>query len=172
VKRPRLTDYQVTGLVVAALLIGLVLVLFALASCATIGVRGDVVERAGLAEATSFTWDAYGRKDAPPKVRVVEGDELTCTDPASGKPGFSVILEDPDHPGRFVSACREGFTFLPTEVSVAWTGQPWSRTALAHELMHARQAREGVIDSGHTRPEWQPGGEVDQVNARLMAAGR
>lgn len=157
-------------LIVAAAICGLLA--YTVSGCATIGVRGDVVERAGLAEATAFIWDAYGRKDEPPKVRVVEGAELSCTDTNSGKPGFPVILEDPDHAGRFVSACREGFTFLPTEVSVAWTGQPWSRTTLAHELMHARQAREGVIDSNHTRPEWQPGGDVDLVNARLWATGR
>jgi hypothetical protein len=148
------------------------LILLLVTSCATIGVRGDVVERPGLREATAFIWGAYGRKDAPPAVRVVEGAELSCTDPNSGKPGFSVILEDPSHAGRFISSCREGFTFLPTEVSVAWTGQSWSRTSLAHELMHARQAREGVIDSGHTRPEWKPGGEVDQVNALLAETGR
>jgi hypothetical protein len=147
--------------------------LLALSACATTGgLRGQIADRPGLAEATAAVWSGYGRQDAPPAVRVVEGAELSCTDPVSGKPGFPVLLPSDSGMGAPVTACREGFTFLPTEVMVAWTGQPWSRTSLAHELMHARQAREGVIDSHHRRPEWAPGGEVDQANAKLAATGQ
>lgn len=139
-------------------------------SCAAVGMRGAVVERPGLAEATAFVWQAYGRRDTAPKVRVVEGAELSCTDPNSGKPGFVVILGAEDGSPR--QDCREGFTMSPLEVSVAWHGEPWSRTSLAHEMMHARQARDGIIDPDHRRIEWGPGGEVDQANAALEAQGR
>lgn len=155
---------------IAAMVVAWILLATLALSCATVGVWGEVVEKPGLARSVAFIWDAYGRKDPPPKVRVVEGAELSCNDPNSGDEGFPVILGAEDGTPR--SDCREGFTFLPTEVMVAWTGKkPWSRTALAHELMHARQFREGIIDPKHNRAEWGPGGEVDQVNAQLEAMG-
>lgn len=158
-------------------LIGAALLCFC---CASIGVRGDVVQRPGLAEAVDFVWrEQFERRDAPPTVRIVEGADLNCTDTNSGKAGFVVLLEDESRPGNFMRACREGFTFLPTEVSVAWHGEPWSRTALAHELAHVRLVREGVFLGHHPgpdpkawRPEFRPGGDVDQANAKLEAVGR
>lgn len=161
---------------IAAMVVAWILLATLALGCATIGVRGEVTEKPGLAQAVAFTWDFYGRKDPPPKVRVVEGDELSCTDPNSGEPGFPVILGAED--GTPVQACRKGFTFLPTEVSVSWTGQPWSRTSLAHELMHVRLVREGLVfdhhpgkDQANWRPEFRDGGEVAQANARLEAQG-
>jgi len=130
-------------------------------ACATIGVRGDVQELPGLREATALVWTAYGRTDKPPRVRIVQADELTCTDPVSGMPGFPVLLTT--GPG-----CREGFTISPLETSVAYR-QPWSDSALAHELMHVAQGRRGIVDPGHLRIEWST--DVPAVRGLLQARG-
>jgi hypothetical protein len=86
------------------------------------------------------------------------GPELTCTDPNSGNPGF-----------RTSAGCREGYTASPWEVSVAWhDGDRFSQTALAHELRHAADAREGVVDPSHKGPQWRA---VEAANAALETAG-
>lgn len=131
-------------------------------ACAAVGVRGEPGDFAGLREATAIAWTAYGRTDAPPRVRIVQGAELTCTDPASGKPGFPVLLTT--GPG-----CREGFTISPLETSVSWHGEAWHLTALAHELQHVAQGRRGIVDPGHLRIEWST--DVPAANALLEARG-
>lgn len=147
-------------------LVALVAFLAMATGCATVG-TGPAPQKPGLSEAVALVWNFYGRTDPPPKVRVLEGAALSCTDPNSGAEGFPVILGAEDGAPRV--DCREGYTVLPTEVMVAWTGKkPWSQTAMAHELMHARQFREGIIDPKHERPEWQ---EVARANAKLEAAG-
>ncbi len=132
-----------------------------LAGCATVGVRGDVQGLPGLREATALVWTAYGRTDKPPRVRIVMADELTCTDPVSGQPGFPVLLTT--GPG-----CREGFTISPLETSVAYR-QPWSDSALAHELEHVAQGRRGIVDPGHLRIEWST--DVPAARGLLQARG-
>jgi hypothetical protein len=131
-------------------------------ACATIGVRGDVQELPGLREATALIWTSYERMDAPPRVRIVQGDELTCIDPVSHNQGFEVLLTTGN-------GCREGFTISPWETSVAWTGQAWHQTALAHELQHVAQGRRGIVDPGHLRIEWST--DVPAANALLLARG-
>jgi hypothetical protein len=130
--------------------------------CASVGVRGDVQELPGLREATALVWTAYGRTDKPPRVRIAQGDDLTCTDPISGKAGFPVLLTS--GPG-----CREGFTISPLETSVSWHGEPWHETALAHELMHVAQGRRGIVDPGHLRIEWST--DVPAAAGLLLARG-
>jgi hypothetical protein len=133
------------------------------ASCATLGVRGDVQDLPGLREATALIWKSYGRTDKPPRVRIVQGEDLTCTDPVSGRPGFAVILTSG-------AGCREWFTISPLEVSVAYR-LPWSDSALAHELEHVRQWRAlHVVDPGHLRAEWTT--DVPAANALLREQGR
>jgi len=134
----------------------------ACASCATVGVRGDVQELPGLREAVALVWQAYGRTDAPPRVRVATGAELTCTDPVSGNAGFEVLLTS----GR---GCREGYTISPWETSVSWHGEVWSDTVLRHELMHVAQGRRGIVDPGHLRIEWST--DVPAARGLLQARG-
>lgn len=134
----------------------------ACAACASLGVRGEPKELPGLREAVALVWQEYDRCDERPRVRIVQGDDLTCVDPVSKNRGFEVLLTT----GR---GCREGFTISPLETSVAWTGQAWHQTALAHELMHIAQGRRGIIDPGHLRIEWST--EVPAANALLFARG-
>jgi len=116
--------------------------------------------REGQEKAAWIIWHSYGREDMPPAVRWVEGTGLACT-ASTGRPGFETPV-----------GCREGFTWTPFNVSVAWRPDDFfSTTALAHEMEHARQARMGVFDPEHARPEWLPGGEVDQANVALQAEG-
>lgn len=135
--------------------------------CATVrnvtGQAGGIVERPGLAEAESIVWASYGRTDTPPRVRIFEGDDLTCVDPISGKPGFEVMLTT----GR---ACRNGYTISPWEVNVSWHGEAWHETSLAHELQHVAQGRRGIIDPGHLRDEWNR--DVPAANDLLRGAGQ
>lgn len=143
--------------------------LLASVGCATVGTPPKPINYDDLRKVTDHIWTTYGRRDIPPGIRVLAGAALTCDAP-SGKRGFPVILRSEDGV-RPVQACREGFTFLATEVTVAWHGEPWSQTALAHEMMHIRHWREGIVDDHHDRAEWLAGGEVDQVNAQLEAMG-
>ncbi|HET7037171.1 MAG TPA: hypothetical protein VFI42_15910 [Thermomicrobiaceae bacterium] len=151
---------------------------------------GKVGDKPGLADAQALIWrTAYHRTDASPLVYVVEGDELSCTDPNSGKPGFECTSV----------GCREGCTASPLAVHVAFdggqhvnpnstiTGQRWSDTTLAHEDEHAKKIRDALEllrytprtadallilgDRNHEAPEWQPGGEVDQANRLLQERG-
>lgn len=118
-----------------------------LTSCATLGVRGHTIDHPRAAEAVAFVWRGLGRTDPPPTVKWVEGYELNCTDAVSGDPGFMTPI-----------GCRGGYTLSPLTVSVAWLGpdRPYSYTALTHEFLHAAQARDGIFDPAHQRPEWTP----------------
>ena len=139
-------------------------------------IPGALADKPGLSDAQSVVWrDAYGRTDPPPRVFLVEG--LTCTDPNSGSPGF-------DCP---TVGCREGCTGSPLAVHVAYSGQHWSETTLAHEDMHALKMRNAIYllgyspntatvlrelgDRNHAAPEWQPGGAVDKAVQQLQEAG-
>lgn len=133
------------------------------ASCATIRARlGSTDPHPGLTDAVSIVWAAYGRTDRPPSIRVVEGEGLTCMDPESNTPGFPVLLTTG-------WACKNGYTITPWVCSVSWSGWPWSQTALAHELFHAAQARHGIVDPQHKRPEWLDA--VPAANDLLRARG-
>lgn len=116
--------------------------------------------REGQEQAAWIVWHSYGREDTPPAIRWVEGAKLSCT-ASTGRPGFATPV-----------GCREGFTWTPFLCAVAWRQDDFfSTTALAHEMAHARDARIGILDPNHTRPEWQPGGEVDRANGKLQEAG-
>jgi hypothetical protein len=136
-------------------------VLLALASCAMLGVRGEPLDLPQLRSASGFLWhDVYGRTDRMPQVRIVQGEALRCRQD-NGDPGFNTPI-----------GCRGGYSFVPDVVSVAWVpGWRWSQTALAHEFQHQVHARQLIFDPDHRRPEWQPGGAVDQANARLRERG-
>jgi hypothetical protein len=133
-----------------------------------VGVRGTVQDEPGLAAAVASVWTSYGRTDPPPKVLIVSGAELTCTDPNSGNLGFAVLLLSGP-------ACREGYSLLPDRVSVAYRGQPWSQSALAHEAAHIVLIRslqgKPLGDPNHDTSWFQLGGAVDQENAALAAKG-
>lgn len=135
--------------------------------CATLGVRGEKVNAPGLQTATDDVWELYQCIGPAPTVLIVQGAALSCTDPNSGNPGFPVELPS----GR---ACREGYTLSLDRVSVAYRGQPWSESALAHEELHACQARAGIFEPGHhqfTGPDWGPGGRLDRANVLLRTRG-
>lgn len=134
-----------------------------LASCAALGLTTSKREpHPGLDKAVPIVWASYGRTDKPPAITVIEGKDLSCVDPNSGTPGFPVLL-----PSGW--DCRNGYTVSPWACSVSWTGWPWSQTALAHELLHAAQARRGIVDPYHREPEWQT--LVPAANDLLRAQG-
>lgn len=124
--------------------------------------RGESVELRNQEEAVAIVWeDALGRDDQAPRVRWVFADDQTCIHGRSGRGGFDTVV-----------GCVEGLTISPFVVTVSWvTGGAFSDTTLAHELVHAAQARSLVFDVDHQTPEFQPGGEVDQANALLLEAG-
>lgn len=130
-----------------------------LSGCATLK---QYKPKDGSEQAVWIIWRSYGRTDHPPLIRWKEGDALNCEDPNSGKPGFKTIV-----------GCREGFTWTPFDVWVAWHGEAsFSETALAHELMHSAQLREGIVDPLHKTQAFQPGGAVDRANGLLLEAGK
>ena len=126
-------------------------------------VRGDETPREHQDAAIAVVWQqTYGRTEKPPAVEWIT--DLPCTDPNSGKRGFPVVLMSGQE-------CREGYMLTPWLVRVAWHGGKFSDTALAHELMHAVQAHEGIADPLHRMSVWQPGGAVELANEALRAAG-
>lgn len=132
-----------------------------LASCATVApfIPTPTPVREGQEKAAWIIWRSFLREDPPPTVRWVEGAGLNCT--INGGGGFQTPV-----------GCRQGFTWTPFNVTVAWRdGDEFSTTAMAHEYEHAKQARQGIVDPEHTRPEWLPGGEVDHANTALQAEG-
>lgn len=133
-----------------------------------VGVRGTDMDEAGEPIAIAAVWASYGRTDPPPRVLLVTGAELTCTDPGSNNPGFAVLLLSGP-------ACREGYTLLPDRISVAYRAQPWSQSALAHELEHEVLIRSlqgnPIGDPNHLTAGFALGGAVDQANAMLAARG-
>lgn len=155
---------------IICVLVGLVLGLV-LSGCAH--VVGTVVPRVGQEQAVWIVWrEAYGRTDRPPKVIWMEGSDLDCTDPQSGKLGFTIVDIDTTT-GEAPVRCREGFTWGPTEVLIAWHGTEltFAETPLAHEFLHALLLRQGVLfEVHHTRPDFYP--RIDAANQLLIQAGR
>jgi hypothetical protein len=80
----------------------------------------------------------------------------------------------PDHPGNPRSAvylqgtCYSGlFREALWQADVAWRGS-YSKSAYAHELMHAWQAERGIHDPDHKTAEWR---ELGRINAELKKLG-
>lgn len=120
---------------------------------------GDDVEKVGQAEAVDLVWTAYGGSGAPPTVLWV--DRLDCDLGYAGRRGFVVL-----------GHCADGITILPSHISCAWNpGDDLAHTALAHEMFHAAQMRRGVLDPGHSGPEWKAGGIVPRTERALREAG-
>jgi hypothetical protein len=144
--------------------------------CAAAGPKGEATSPPGYEEARAEIWRAYGRTDTPPTITIVQGDDLSCRQ-RNGDPGFPAF-EFTDAEKRLVG-CFGGHTMSYTSVKVAW----WpdlrpSRSSTAHEFMHVLLVRTGIYlfhhptdDPQRWRPEFQPGGTVDQVNAQLEARG-
>ena len=109
--------------------------------------NGQPTTKPNQDRAVAIVWqDVFLRGDGAPVVRWVEGHDLTCTDPGSGRPGFPTP-----------NGCREGLTMLPTEVQVAWRDDDsFSTTTLAHELLHAFHLRLGIMDPQHETPGFAP----------------
>jgi len=100
-------------------------------------------KKTGQDRAVEIVWSNVFRSgQAPPEIRWVEGTNLTCADPNSGRPGFQTP-----------NGCREGYTWRPSEVEVAWRDDDrFSSTTLAHELLHALHFHLGMIDPLHLSP--------------------
>ena len=149
-------------LVLAALLVPLALAVAAFAvtfaSCASVGVRGKATADAAILADAAAIWTFYDGKGPVPTVLIVEPSESTCTAP-TGYPGFEGVIWTGDH---FEKVCREGYTLLPDRVSVV-RREDMRTSALRHELRHAAYERDGIVDPGHKRPEWRPGGQVDDA---------
>lgn len=112
------------------------------------------------AEAVALVWHLYGRSDPPPAVRWMEGTELDCTSPA-GHLGM-----------RYGDGCMAGISVQGTVLVVWHTGESFSATALAHELLHQRLEREtGDADDAHAGRAWRAGGELERAVAALAAVG-
>jgi hypothetical protein len=123
---------------------------------------GSPVYIADQEVAVQMIWEGVlGRGDAAPEVRWVEAGEQNGTDPHSGRAGFETFV-----------GCVEGLTLSGDAVSVSWSeGDTFSVTVLAHELVHAAQARRFVFDPKHHTAAFRPGGAVDQANAALSDVG-
>jgi hypothetical protein len=157
---------------VRALLVLLWCALFWLFGCAHVS-GSSAPMNDGQEQAVWIIWhDVYGRNDMPPLVRWRQGDQLTCDDPQSGKRGFPIVEYDPADPVSAPAAkCREGLTWGPLEVLVAWHGEiSFGETALAHELEHAELLRRGIFLGHHERPDFFS--RIDAANAAVVAAGR
>jgi hypothetical protein len=118
-----------------------------------------------LHEARDLIWELYSTPLPKPVIVLVEGRSLNCT--RDGMPGF-----------LSGGQCKRGE--LTTVVKVAYWGQAWSQTTLAHELMHYHLGRvtRNTDDAHLTVGAWElygggiPGpGRVGLANELLRAAG-
>jgi hypothetical protein len=113
------------------------------------------------AEALGIVWRTYARAEAPPRVRWVSGAGLDCNGP-SGASGFVM----------WGVGCVDGVAWYGVIQVASWPDVPISRTAFAHELLHAALLHDSNDDPTHARPElWGPGGALDRATAALAAAG-
>lgn len=136
--------------------------LLTLAFCSNGCAPADKCDR--IDEATDIVWrQAYQRTEPPPLIVWVPRNHLSCTDPVSGDPGFPVF----DAGAGFT--CRGGL-YLGFVV-LAEDPAPLSVIPFAHELRHAADTLDLVLDPRHEGPQWQSGGAVDLANAMLREAG-
>jgi hypothetical protein len=167
---------------VACFALGLLIAALFLGGCATVGTSTipRVGPRVGQEQAVYIIWtEVYGRTDRPPLIRWAEGDQLTCTDPSSGKGGF------PQWDGHGEQVCREGITMSPLECVASWHGEDsFGETVMAHEMWHVALARMLIVDDDHLRDDWhtvdecavsgasKTCGVVDRANRAVIGAGR
>lgn len=108
--------------------------------------------------AVDLVWRVvYGRTDRPPDVWWVPRTAQVCGTPR------------PDGTRGYLSRSGEcvGGDAWTGGINLVWYGA-WELTALAHELAHVVQAREGQpADHDHLTAAFQPGGVVALANARL-----
>lgn len=101
--------------------------------------------------AADAVWALYGAPGEPPAIVWHAGRCL------------------PESPPTPSGTCWAGRYELYGAARVATEGQPPSETALAHELMHARQwLAERAEDPRHERPDWA---EVERANIELRKRG-
>jgi hypothetical protein len=103
---------------------------------------------------------AYGRTDRAPDLWWVPRAAQNCG-----------VLQ-PDGTRGYIGVsgkCLAGDSWSEG-VDLIWLGT-WERTALAHELAHVIQSRDGQPpDHDHKTAAFGPGGAVELANARLTAA--
>ncbi len=129
----------------------------ALGLCCTGRAAGPTRPTKPLATVVELVWRQYDRYDPPPYITLVTGRDLNC----SKNDAFLFPY----------LGCVYGVTLSPDMCVVAYAGQAWSRTSLAHELLHAAQFRHGMVDPGHLGPEWKSGGLLERANAELERNG-
>jgi hypothetical protein len=74
-----------------------------------------------------------------------------------------------DEPGVALNGTCVGGVFEGWNIALPWVGT-YHESQLAHELLHAKQALEGVYDTDHVTPEWQtllPLANINLINAEL-----
>ena len=131
----------------------------ALSACtALIGCRPNTPDvELGLDELVARTtvWNEYFKsREAPPTV----------------KWWYMRCPTRPDDPRTAVvtveGLCYSGL-FWGYNCDVAWRGS-FSKSAYAHELMHAWQDTRGIFDPAHKLPEWT---EITNINVTLSEMG-
>jgi hypothetical protein len=106
-------------------------------------------EHGRQSEALRFVWsEQFQRHDEPP-VLVWREDQCPSSD--SGR--TAVLYRD---------MCYSGLKFDGSYVEVAWRGK-FYLSAFTHELMHARQCRDGYQDPDHLRTiDWKTVADTDE----------
>jgi hypothetical protein len=111
---------------------------------------GSTEKRPGQAEVEDLVWNQiYRETHKVPTVYWVEGEDLTCINPVSGRPGFIISS----------GQCRDGNTVVPNFVQVGWrTDDRYSTTTLSHEFRHAALLYRGIFkgDPFHSGEGWRP----------------
>ncbi len=112
--------------------------------------------------AFTICWDLYGvpASARAPMLRYVRSDQLNCFN------GLGWLSSD--------GTCVAGVSWEDQNTcAVAWPAgtKKLSETSFAHELWHAATWTLGGLDPDHKGPGFAPGGQVEQANAALRAAG-
>lgn len=116
-------------------------------------------------EAAAYVWGFYGMANEPPHREWVGQVLLDCGYAQGAPQAFQLDAAD----------CVAGVYYDRSRVAaMAYPDDhgPLHRTALAHEMNHAKLGDlTGYCDPDHTDESWRPGGAVDQANAGLAALG-
>lgn len=127
----------------------------------TVSIPVGAQQPARIDDALKIVWYGYYKEKGYPPPMIWKNE--VCTDPATADRSKGIPLIN------YNGKCFYGLTFTDTWIIwIAWEGS-FSKSAFAHELMHAHMFRLGLMDNDHKMSEYW--NQIDGINKLLRDAG-